>query len=337
MFHRVKVFLFLTLILILSIKVTNIFLKDTTYFDEQFSVNLDYMRDGTFLLYNIENLKDPTSRRVSKDGLVVVDYSKVASSTIEGGVYFQPIAAAMVLIDRIAGSEKISNQNNKILMRNADEVIHQVLKYGVPTFSFPVTFSGRDLSPSEKSALAIAYGQYILLEAFRLTQNRLYYDHAVKLQDNFESTIENGGVQNDTSGWFEEYAFALDAPSILNGHVTVVLLQLSFCLKYDLPKSCEIWQNGERILRQKVDLYNIGIWTKYSLNKEYTISNHLNLSSPLYQKLHAKQMEMLHLATRDPYYLELRNTFHEQYHSLFGDIMRLLYVLYYHYKMGGKS
>ncbi len=159
-----------------------------------------------------------------------------------------------------------------------------------------------------QSAFSQARGINILLRGYQLTGEKKYFDIAEQALIPFEFPVSEGGVTNITKwgAFYEEYTAEMPT-LVLNGMI------FALCGIYDFvriapenKKAQHLYEQGINTLRNILEQYDLGYWTRYNLCKADFYPK-LEPSTILYQRLHIVQLQLLYRLTNFhefKYYIE---------------------------------
>ncbi len=125
----------------------------------------------------------------------------------------------------------------------------------------------------------------VLVRAFSISRQSKYLEHALDLLKAFEKPYGTDGVSeilSDKSLWYLE-----GGRKILNGHNYALIGIYELTKVTDSPLASELFQKGLNGLKERVEKFDLGFWSKYWLNKPTYVA------SAMYHNLHICQLEYL--------------------------------------------
>ncbi len=141
------------------------------------------------------------------------------------------------------------------------------------------------LSVPWPSALAQGFAISSLLRAYCVTLKKSYLISACRGCDFLEKKVENGGVKRffGTAFIYEEYP-CFELNGVLNGYITCVLSIYELAKVVSGRYKKMLYDNLENLLKI-LPMYDLGFWTKYSLDG--------NIASGYYHRLVVLQLKVL--------------------------------------------
>ncbi len=165
-------------------------------------------------------------------------------------------------------------------------------------------------------ASAMAQGEAIslLLRAYSLQKKISYLEVAENAIIPLMFPVSEGGLFStfpDESLCFEE--FPSDPPShVLNGFIFSIFGVLDYVQYFKNPKISVLYQNALEGLKNNLNLYDTGYWTRYDL---YPISR---LASRVYQRIHIQQLNILYRLTSESIFKSFADKWLRDYHNLWS-------------------
>lgn len=150
------------------------------------------------------------------------------------------------------------------------------------------------LKPGWVSAMAQGMAMSVLLRAWRVDDDRKWFECAESALGSFSHGVGEGGVvaMLDDNVFFEEYPS--NPPSfVLNGFIRSMTGLYDMYIIGGNSKSGDLFNSAVETLAKKLDLFDCGYWTKYDLFPAHAT----NLASPYYHRSHIHQMNILYQLT----------------------------------------
>ena len=165
---------------------------------------------------------------------------------------------------------------------------------GAWEFHFPAPCYG--ISSNWKSALAQGLGISVLLRAYQLTGNQIYFEGASKAVVLLETTTNNGGTLGKLgNGLFPEEYPGKPTPNVLNGGITALYGLWEYAHVTGNKKANQAFVSMSVNLANNIQKYNIPGWALYYYRPTPT---------PLpYMSLQTRQMFVMYKLTKlRPFY-----------------------------------
>jgi heparosan-N-sulfate-glucuronate 5-epimerase len=115
---------------------------------------------------------------------------------------------------------------------------------------------------------------------------------------------------------------------ILNGHIFALFGLHDYARSTGDARASELFEKGVDAVRKRLPDYDLGIWSKYSLNPHSGWRDHWNVAAPIYQQVHVDQLRFLHAITGDSIFEKWAARWDAQQHTLFGRLLEVAFVLF---------
>lgn len=145
------------------------------------------------------------------------------------------------------------------------------------------------------SAMCQGEGASLLIRAFKQTGDQKYMTAAQKALDFMLEPVEKGGTTK-CSGKDVILMEYVQMPTVLNGWIFAAFGLYDMSLESPNSKYGEAFSATIETMKNQLDLFDNGYWSKYDADKKIT--------SPFYHNLHIAQMEALYLVTEDKAFKE---------------------------------
>jgi len=223
------------------------------------------------------NIAKNWSGLFDEDGIPLTDYK-------EFGIQYQPVGIAQYAL----GTWDLYLENNdpqdkEKFIHMADWFCDNLLvenDFGVWEYKFD--FPRYNLKAPWPSAMSQGEGISVLMRAYQLTENKKYIEIAKLALNSFRVPIEMGGVlYKDKEGyvWYEEYpSLEKEPPHVLNGFIFALFGLYDYYKATESEEALELFNQGIKTLKEKINLWDMGFWSRYDLislyNKENTYIFH---------------------------------------------------------------
>jgi hypothetical protein len=180
------------------------------------------------------------------------------------------------------------------------------------------------------SGLAQGMSISLLLRAWQATGHEPYREACARALRSFGAPVGRGGVRAaDEAGrtFYEEVPS--DPPRhILNGHVYALLGIHDYFRVTRSTEVAALFEAGAGALRANLPRYDTGGWSRYSLTRKRTLTNHFALASPQYHRLHIDMLRVLHSITGERAFQEQADRWERCLGGPFDLGMRLAYAAF---------
>lgn len=178
---------------------------------------------------------------------------------------------------------------------------------------------GRQNDKEPFSAMAQGEGISLLVRAFILTQDQLYFDCASKALKFLLKPREEGGVceKSDSELLLYEFTFY---PLVLNGWIFAAWGIFDF---FKISRDLEIgrlWQLSIKSIKEKLPEFDCGYWSKYNIQNI--------IASPFYHKLHVAQLNVMYKLTGEKEFKKYAIRWQKQYDNVFFKMGAFIYKAY---------
>ena len=177
-----------------------------------------------------------------------------------------------------------------------------------------------------KSGLSQAHGVSTLIRAASITGSKVYSDSARLAINQMITTYDKGGMafkREDGTISFEEY-FSDPPYSVLNGHLFSTFACWEASKYFNDEKLKSAADLAFEFVSNRLQLYDTGFWSKYSLNK---IGILCDIASSHYHNVHVSQLEVASLLTKRPEFKEYTEKFKAYECNRFCRYKSLLYKI----------
>lgn len=184
-------------------------------------------------------------------------------------------------VNRLVNTELLKNNSN----------------YATYQFFFNTKHGNYTLEPPWRSAMSNGEALRPLLVAYKLTDNKTYYDTAKRLLNAFYIDIKDGGItyKSPNSGWwYEEYISKNQTkqPRVLNGMIHALLGINEFYKQTNDSTAKYLFDQGILALKNELPKYD---------DNGSSFYDRLGMkANPFYSSLHVVQLNQLYLLTREP-------------------------------------
>lgn len=204
-----------------------------------------------------------------EDGIPLTDYK-------EFGIQYQPVGIAQYAL----GTWGLYLENNDLqykekFLHTADWFCDNLLvedDFGVWEYKFD--FPRYNLKAPWSSAMSQGEGISVLVRAYQLTENKKYIEIAKLAINSFKVPIEMGGVfYKDKEGlvWYEEYpSLENEPPHVLNGFIFALFGLYDYYKATESEEALELFNQGIKTLKEKINLWDMGFWSRYDLTDIYS-------------------------------------------------------------------
>jgi hypothetical protein len=250
---------------------------------------------------------------MDQDNLPVVNYGIV--SGIDVGKHYNPISishyAWPYYDDYITNNNKTAKE---IFLKHVDWLVNNSVKNGNYTFFvYNFTWPPYDLEPPWYSAMAQAEAIVPLLNAYEITQDKVYLATAKNLLNVLFIDIQDAckcGVTIKTVGngwWYEEYANGhVKSPKVLNGMMFTLLNIYHYYNFTGDPAAKYLFNQGTLSLKNNLHIYD--------KNGNYSSYDKYRGNVPLiYHEIHVCLLDKLYNITKHDLFKQYKDNWTKDY------------------------
>lgn len=214
------------------------------------------------------NIAKNWSGPFDKDGIPLTDYK-------EFGIQYQPVGIAQYALGTWGLYLKNKDlQYKEKFIRMADWFCDNlVIKDNFGVWEYQFDFPRYNLKAPWPSAMSQGEGISVLMRAYQLTENKKYIETAKLVLNSFKVPIEMGGVlYKDKEGfvWYEEYpSLENEPPHVLNGFFFALFGIYDYYKATENEEALELFNQGIKTLKEKINLWDLGFWSRYDLTDIY--------------------------------------------------------------------
>lgn len=193
----------------------------------------------------------------------------------------------------------------KKFLKQADWLVNNSVKVnGKITWLVNKKILDYGLDKPFSSGLAQGEAISVLLRAYSINNNQIYFDCAEKALQIFEMDVKDGGIKNvfKNNPIYEEYP-SPKPNFVLNGFIFSLFGLYDFILFNKNSKATELFEQGIKTLENLLSLFDTGYWSQYNLffyPEKY-------LASAKYHIIHIEQLKALNILTDKKIFLEYSN------------------------------
>jgi len=215
------------------------------------------------------NIAKNWSGLFDEDGIPLTDYK-------EFGIQYQPVGIAQYAL----GTWDLYLENND--PQDKEKFIHMadwfcdnlLVENGFGIWEYNFDFPRYNLKAPWPSAMSQGEGISVLMRAYQLTENKKYIEIAKLALNSFKVPIEMGGVlYKDKEGyvWYEEYPpLEKEPPHVLNGFIFALFGLCDYYKATESEEALELFNQGIKTLKEKINLWDMGFWSRYDLTDIYS-------------------------------------------------------------------
>ncbi|WP_034060369.1 D-glucuronyl C5-epimerase family protein [Lacinutrix jangbogonensis] len=280
-----------------------------------------------FLFY-----KDKNALIKDSDGVYMIDRSKKTNLTKGKEVFYSPIAIGLAALRDLQNANAYRSKDSialKSFLVNAKWLVNKQDSSGRITFDVPLHTLDKIIKAPWQSALSQGFALSVFSRAYQVTKDSIYIKSIHKSLLQFEKTIEEGGIYNNSKifgEFLEEYP--TEQPThVLNGfNYTLIGLHDAYIITKN-QKAGLLFDKYVKILSEKIKEFDLGGWSAYSLDKP-SMKNHFTYCNPWYHKLHIIQLQVLFEKSQLESLNEYAKVFEEDLSGFVPYILYSSYILY---------
>lgn len=242
---------------------------------------------------------------VDEHGIPVNDYSKTLLNRGVTGRHYSPLTVSHWVLGAFDDHLRTGSQGDyDLFLRRADWLVENLhtTSEGVGYWYYQVDW-GRPyfVKAPFASAMAQGFGLSGLLRAYQCTGRQVYLETAQKALKSFEVSIYDGGImsEDEKGNVFYEEIPSLPPAHILNGHIFALFGLHDYYRVTKSEQALALFEAGADAVRNSLQDYDVGFWSRYSLTPNSNWRNHWNIASPIYQSVHIDQLRFLERITGD--------------------------------------
>ncbi len=244
-----------------------------------------------------------TSPPFNSEGVPVVDYGE------DIGRQINPVTVAQYGLNNweLYLQTQESQYSDVVIIQSNWLVDHQ--EEGKWTYHFEI--KERSLQKGWISAMAQGQAISLLLRAWQLTEDSLYFRSAQEAFSIFRLTLDQGGVsfiESDSSIWFEEYPNRLNPSHVLNGHIWALFGLWDYYRVTNDQATKQLFEAGVQAVADQIDRYDTGYWVLYEQEP-------LRLINGSYMDLQIDQMNVIYAITQNPIFDIYAKRWYDYYHN----------------------
>lgn len=265
--------------------------------------------------FTFGHVKEKKAIFLDSNNVYMVDYSKIKALGVDNEVVYNPVTIGLNALRNFQKHvEEGSSKDYEIFISNALWLVKNQESDGAWYLNQDVNIGSKVLEGPWCSALSQGLGISVLVRAHKQTGSEEFLTAARKALIPFTKSVANNGVrtENDFGICYEEYPLEENSTHVLNGFI-YALFGLNDLANYDHSELAQsLLEDGLNGLKNSMDLYDTGSWTRYSLNEESNLKNHYNYASPWYQKLHVNQMKAISYISKEEIFQKYAEKFDNQ-------------------------
>jgi len=245
--------------------------------------------------YRLENHEISTWRYFDNNGIVMWDYGGSL------GKQYNPVVSSQYALANyncylVTRDEEYRDE----FLRHANWLVKRqtITHNGIGVWYYEFDWSSCRCKAPWISSMAQGQAISVLIRAYALTGQRDYLQAAKSAVEAFEYSAQEGGVcVTDDSGnvFYLEYVCKSNA-YVLNGFIFSLVGLYDYYKYTDEAQGLELFARGIKTLKARLQDYDTGSWTYYSLRGD--------IATMQYHKLHCRQAYELYFITGDPFFLD---------------------------------
>ena len=264
------------------------------------------------------------------DGVMLTDYSKGSIQGLNHVDYIPGSISQYALYQHQKYLETADEKHLKSLISQADwlvdhQVLNESLNVGLWFYEFPL--SQYDIDAHWASSLSQGLAISALIRTYNLTNDEKYIIAAERALNSFKYPVNGGGV-----AWIDgENIFFEEIPSsthILNGNIFGLFGVYDFYVATGSEQALQLFNSNVETLEEWLPKYDVGYWSKYSLNPSANLKDHFGIASPAYHELHIDMLRLLSLITKDEMFDEYANKWELNQRQIPAWAISSTYVIY---------
>jgi len=201
---------------------------------------------------------------------------------------YNPVTVALhALVSYISHDYRTFYNYTKWLIRNSKE------EHGRRFLYYHFVYPPRALRVPWVSGMAQGLATSVMARAYFLTRQETYLRFAKEFTEGMLAPIDVGGCSLFQGGylWIEEYPSERPLKHVLNGFVFALFGLLDLYIITGTKRYYKLFVQGAKTIRDHLGLWDLGVWSKYDIEK---------LATPLYHLLNTILIYALSELTDDP-------------------------------------
>lgn len=270
---------------------------------------------------------------VDEQGVPVNDYTRTLLIRGVSGRTYNPLTVSHWVLGAYDDWLRTGDQEHyDLFLRRSDWLVdNQAVQNGAGWWFYSVPWGPPyNVQPPFASAMAQGFALSGLMRAFQETDQEVYLLTARRALKSFEIKLEQGGTTStDAFGnvFYEEIP-SQPPHHILNGHIFAIFGLHDYYRSTGESRAGELFEQGVDALRNRLPDYDVGFWSKYSLNPVSNWRSHWNIAAPIYQQVHIDQLRFLYRITGDGLFDHWAARWEAQQRTLVGRLLELAFVAF---------
>ena len=271
--------------------------------------------------------------QVDEDGIPVNDYTRKLLIRGVTGRTYSPLTVSHWALgaydDWLCTGER---KHHELFLRRADWLVeNQVRKDGAGWWYYGVPWGmPYNVKPPWASAMAQGFALSALMRAYQQTSRVAYRQAAQYALKSFDVSVDEGGItsRDELGNVFYEEVPSQPPHHILNGHVFALFGLHDYHRSTGDSHASELFEMGVAAVRNRLPDYDVGFWSKYSLNPSPGWRSHWNIAAPIYQQVHVDLLRFLRVITGDQVFDRWAARWEAQQRTAAGRLLEIVFIVF---------